>query len=304
MDTIDLAADSLGSRQALVGHRVSTIVGDTIVGGRRLWIVRDSATVQYVEQVLIDETSLDTLVTMSRKTSGIVRGQMLYDAQLGLFRARDDTTTLDGIAELRYPDGRSFRKRARDEVMRRLTTYDAREYTARRDSVQRERMRNSGGVVFVPANDVDQRLTKGDTVVRDSLVRDWRAADDPNDWLFLYGRLRMWTHDPAFVKRLEQMRIAQGDSAFLLQSLAQRPYSHAYGSGPIDTTTMRTLIRVMGDPALPYAFGVQPSELYDEMAQALTTYPPAAIPDSSRWPCTLEACRLLAGHGAWPPSRD
>ena len=117
---------------------------------------------QYVEQVLIDDTSLDTLVTMSRKTSGIVRGQMLYDDQLGLFRARDDTTTLDGIAELRYPDGRSFRKRARDEVMRRLTTYDAREYTARRDSVQRERMRNSGGVVFVPANDVDQRLTKGD----------------------------------------------------------------------------------------------------------------------------------------------
>jgi hypothetical protein len=102
-DTLARDAEHEGFRQTMRGVRVSTIVGDTTVGGRRLWVVRDSARVRYEERLLEEERTLDTLVTITRTVEGAIRGRHLYDPELGLFRARDDTSLLSGVAVLRYP---------------------------------------------------------------------------------------------------------------------------------------------------------------------------------------------------------
>ena len=46
-DTLARAASRDGYRQTLRGVRVSTLLDDTTVGGRHLWVVRDSARVRY-----------------------------------------------------------------------------------------------------------------------------------------------------------------------------------------------------------------------------------------------------------------
>ena len=49
-DTLERVATRDGHRQTLRGVRVSTLLGDTTVGDRRLRIVRDSALIRYEEQ--------------------------------------------------------------------------------------------------------------------------------------------------------------------------------------------------------------------------------------------------------------
>jgi len=295
-DTLSLIAEAQGNRQALSGTRVSTIVRDTTIDDKRLWVIRDTAAVRYDERALIEERTLDTVVAVSRSESGVLRGVMVYDPDLGLFRARSDTLTLAGTAELQYADGRTFRTPARDERTRHWDVYDPSQYNARQRVLGAARERTeSGGVVFVPANDIDERLTQGSVPLRDSLVQAWQRATDPNERAMLYRRMHFWVHgEAAFQRHLDSMRIAGGDSAFLLETLVARIYTSRSQWPALDTATMRQLIGVMADPGIPFAFGMTRDPFYEDLAQALSLTPPAIVPDTSRWPCTPAACRLLA----------
>ena len=295
-DTLALTTDSLGNRQALTGARVATLVSDTVVDGERLWLVRDSAAVRYNERALIEEETLDTLVEVSRDATGTLRGHMLYEPALGLFRTRDDTLELTGTMMLRYPDGRSFRQPARAERTRHWAVYDPSGYNGRQRVLEAEQERTmSEGMVIAPMSEIDKRLAAGDTAARDSLFRAWRATPEPNERGKLYDRLELWGgRDSAFVRRLKQLRIADGDTAFLLQSLADLARAEPPPAPPLDTATMRQLIAVMAEPGLPFAFDVNRDLLYENLAQALQIAPPAATHDTTRWPCTPAACYLLA----------
>jgi hypothetical protein len=304
-DTIALETEALGNKQELNGRRVSTLVADTTVDGRRLWIVADSARVRYDELALRKERTLDTLAATQRLATGIVRGRMLYDPALGLFRDRIDTTLLIGSAELRYPDGRAFRVPARYERTRHWILYDSSSYQERARQLQAERERSySGGVVIVATNPIDERLSKGDTLLRDSLFHVWRTSDDPDLRARLYGQLSLWSRrDTAFVLRLRDMRMADGDSAAWLEALAAREYTQRARSPAIDSATMRRLIAIMADPGYPFAFGVQRDIFYEDLVQSLLASPPAVTSDTSKWPCAPDACRLLAAqwHDATEP---
>src|SRR5206468_8313479 len=154
---------------------------------------------------------------------------------------------------LRYPDGRVFRKPARDEIERHLVSYNARGYKARQDAIAREEaLHRSGGVVIVATDSVDARVARGDTATRDSLVRAWLATSDPNEWTDIYDRLHLWAgQDTAFIQRLDRLREEQGDSAYMLRGLAAGPYNDS-STAPTGTATMRDLMRVMQDPGLPF----------------------------------------------------
>jgi hypothetical protein len=50
----------------------------------------------------------------------------------------------------------------------------------------------------------------------------------------------------------------------------------------------------MATPELLFAFDAGRDPLFENLHQALLTTPPAVTPDTTRWPCTPAACRLLA----------
>jgi hypothetical protein len=296
-DTIGYVSTDGPFRHSLRGTRVSRIVGDTLANGRRMWVVKDSAAVRYEEAYLVHERTLDTTVLESRTGAGTVRGVHMLDAELRLFRWREDTTRFQGEAVLQYPDGRSFRTPARYERTRRWMLYDAPAYKAFVAERGAASARQWGGMVRVPSNALEQRLAAQDTVARDSLVREWRRASDPDSAQRIFTLLRSWgSRDRQSEAALLRMRIDAGDTVFLYGEL-----SRAYATR-IDTADARTMLHFMADPSLPWAFNQSRDVLYENLALGFTTRPLAVIRPSERASCTPVACRLVADQ--WRTARE
>lgn len=288
------ATDGPFFRQSMRGTRTSRVTGDTVVDGRRLWVVHDSTYVRYEEHHLERERTLDTTAQVSRVAAGIVRGAHLYDPDVGLFKRRDDTTSLSGEAVLRYPDGRVFRTPARYDRTRRWDLYDAQGHAARLAQLREESRRRNGGMVMVAANELERRLAGGEAQAIDSLVAAWLATTDPDEAVRLFGLLSRWGgRDTAFTVRLESLRLSAGDTAYLHVLLARRAYNR---SRPFDTPDVRTMLRFMEDPAALWSLGLSRDHLYENLAQALTSWPPAAADSAgpAYVACTIPACEMLA----------
>lgn len=303
-DTIERSARDGAFRQAMRGTRMSRVVGERVVDGHRLWIVRDSAAISYEEGYTEPEPTLDTDVTISRTATGTIRGVHLYDPDLRLSRERDDTTSLRGEAILAYPDGRTFHTPARYDRTRRWQLLDAQQYAARlAEQRTRSSARSSGGMVIVPAEGIQQRLAGGDIKARDSLVAAWQHSTDPDEASGLFETLLMWGgRDSASRARLEGRRVAAGDTAYLYELLSRRAYSRT----PVDSGDVRRMLPFMSDPSLAWSFGLSRDWLYENLVQALTTWPRAAFdvsPARASVACTLAACRMLAAqwHSAHEP---
>jgi hypothetical protein len=258
-----------------------------------MWVVKDSAAIRYEEASLARDGALDTTVAQSRTGVGTVRGVHVLDTELHLFRWREDTTRLQGEAVLRYPDGRSFRTPARYEQTRSWKLFDARTYQTELAERSAERARHMGGMVISPSNAIEQRLAEGDSVVRDSLLREWRRASDPDVAREIFDYLSLWVRGGQSKDAIERFRIAAGDTAFLYEYLTRR---HTYRiDSPIDSADVRAMLRFMEDPAIAWAFNLNQGDLYESLAQALMESPRAVpLSDGDSVSCTLAACRLLA----------
>ena len=297
LDTISLTATLGGYRQALHGVRASTIIGDTVADGRRLWLVRDSASVHYEERALIQERTLDTMVAVERTAQGFIVGRHLYDDQMQLFRIRHDTTSLAGEAVLRYPDGRKFRTPVRYERTRRIDLHNRTESAARRAALKA--MRGDFSIVERPEGLVE-RLAVGDSTLRDSLVAVWSRSRDPEQRDSLHRLLTTWGRSHAgFGDRLHALALESGDTARVVAELAK---AWVYPGRPTDAAAYRLLLPFMVDPGKAFAFGVDRDPFYENAAQALLTRPPAVTADTLRWPCTPEVCRSLAAE--WQGTRE
>ena len=302
-DTLERVATREGYRQAVRGVRVNTLLGDTTVGERRLWIVRDSALIRYEEQWLEEERTLGTNVTVTRVANGITRGRHLYDPERGLFRTRSDTTVLAGETVLQYPDSysgvRTIRTSARYERYRDWDVYDQAGYTARQTALRAAADRGRGGMVMAPTTSLERRLDSGDSAARDSVLAAWRRSDDPEQRDGLFRLLQLWTaRDRIFQARLDSLRIASGDTAYLQTWLSRRAYSPGQ---PTTVSEMRSMLRLMEDPSLAFGFNQSRDWLYENLRQALTQAPPTVSPEPA-WPCVPEACRLLADQ--WRSARE
>ena len=296
-DTIAREADDGPFHPAMRGTRVSRIVDRRVIDGRSFWIVHDSALVKYDERYPERERTLDTTVLVSHIATGTIRGVHLYDPEVHLSRERSDTTRLSGEAVLHYPDGRTFRTPVRFEGTRRLELLDAPRYAARLTELRGQRARTSGGgMVRVPANALEKRLADGDVKARDSLLLAWRRATDPNDAAALFQMLAEWGgRDSALAARLDSIRIAAGDTAYLYRRLADRAFSRE----PVDDADVRAMLPFMEDPSLAWSHHLSRDWLYENLVQALTTWPRAAAevsPPRGSVACTVSACRLLAAQ--------
>lgn len=301
-DTIARAADDGPFHQSVHGTRTSAIIGECVVEGRRLWVVHDSALVTYDERYTEPERTLDTTVLVSRFATGTIRGVHLYDPELHLSRERADTTRLSGDATLRYPDGRAFHTPARFERTRRWELMDAPRYAQRMTELRGERARASGGMVIVPGNALEKRLADGGVGARDSLLLAWQHATDPDSAATLFRMVSMWGGRSASSRaRLDSIRLSAGDTAYLYELLAQR----AFRRDPVDSADVRAMLPFMEDPSLAWSHGLSRDWLYENLVQALTTWPRAAAAVSTpraSVACTVSACELLAAQ--WRTARE
>jgi hypothetical protein len=251
-------------RQEIDGRRVSVLLGDTVVDSRRLWLVRESAMVRYRERAPVEAYTPDALALLEREASGTIRGRYLYDPELRLATVREDTTALVGTARLRLPDGRAYRTPAR---------FERRRHTAIRDPawVEARRRAPSGWGDVRPRTEVERRLSAGDTLVRDSLLARWRVSLEYDEQARIARELLSWGRP--------------------ISELAPRP-----APGPMDALRMRQLLADLADPGAAFAAGRMLSSAYEDLRSGLLSNPPAGLPDTAAWPCTPEACRLLASE--------
>jgi hypothetical protein len=300
-DTIARVASHGAFRQVMHGTRTSRIVGERMIGRRRLWVVHDDAAVTYEERYPERERTLDTTVSVVRRARGAIRGTHLYDPALPLAPQRDDTTSLAGEATLTYPDGRTFSTPARFERTRHWTLLDPAAYASRLAALRSTNARGMGGMVVVPDSPIEKRLAAGDVKVRDSLLAAWRRTTDPNAAAAIFHLLEMWPGSADSREVIERARTASGDTAYLYTRLSrqmERPE-------PLDTDDVRAMLPFMEDPGLAWSVDLSRDWLYENLAWSLTRHPPAAGEADSPYrsvACAPAACRLLAGQ--WHSARE
>ena len=275
-DTIALATELDGSRQALNGRRTSVLIGDTVVAGRRVSMVRDSADVRYTEHELQQERTLNALVVVDRTATGTVRSRYLVRPRARTVLGPRRHDMLAGEAVLRYPDGRSFRTPARYERTRLWTLFDPQAYATRQADQRADAQRRWSGPVRVPIDESQRRLSSGDVLLRDSLMTAWEREADPNRREERYRILQQWAPGGrAFRNQLVARRIATGDSAFAIEQLANRAYP---ARPPIERDEAEQMIRVMRDPGIAFALGASRDALYENLVQTFVTSPRALRP--------------------------
>lgn len=289
-DTVRLGAERDGQLQEYTVERVSVILRDTVIGSVRLWIIADSAKVEYSERRLEVERSLDTLAVVERKGAGVIRGRHLYDPASRLFQMRRDTTAIVGAATLIYPDGRRFATAARYERERAWRMYDAPGLEARARQLEAERERTALPLVPVPRNERERRLRAGDAGLADSLLAAWRRTSDADERRDIEAILRLWAHpDLRAGEIIDSVRFAVGDTASAVDRLRRDIFNR-----PLSLPEIRLLLRFQADPGLALAHGLERDWLYIGPAEALLRRPPAATADPAAWPCAPEACRAIA----------
>jgi len=295
-DTINLRATLGAFAQTLEGVRTSTIEGDTIVEGRRYVLVRDSAIVRYVERSESQERTLDTFVVIRRRAQGTIVGRYLLDAALGVFHVRDDTTRLSGEAALRLPDGREFKTPARFERFRHFAHFTSEAYDSA--VAQRNSHEEEFSIVRRPEG-VAERIARGESDVVDSLLAILPASHDPDERQNVVNLLRQWSRKSSVRDSIQAQAFAVGDSALALAEANARWRRHRVR---MDTASMRQLLRVLSDPGYAFSHGIDPDVFYENANDELLRRPPAAMSDTSDWPCTPAACRMLAAQ--WPRASE
>lgn len=292
-DTLNLTAAVESYRQTLHGIRSTTVLRDTLVDGTTLWIVRDSARVSYGEQFISQENSVDTPVVIRRSGRGVIVGRYLLDPRLRLFRWRVDTTHLAGEAELRYGGGRRLSTPARFDRISRIDMMDTTLRMAlahRRDSIAK-----GFSIVMRPEGNAE-RLAHGDTSAINAMLDTLARSHDPAVRARA-SRLVYWVRDTAATRRLRAIILTAGDTTATLDALGERWRFHR-----VDSSDVALELPLWANPRVAFAFGVDRNELYEGPRNGFLRSPPAITADTTRWPCTPAACRMVAAQ--WPRPVD
>ncbi|HZS58619.1 MAG TPA: hypothetical protein VFA43_05070 [Gemmatimonadaceae bacterium] len=292
IDTLNLAATLEGYRQTLTGIRTSVVVGDTVVAGTRLVIIRDAATVTYAEQFPSGERSIDTTVTVERSAQGTIAGRYLYDPALKLFRVRTDTTHLTGDARLEYGDGRTFHTPATFDRHSRVELMDSAARAAlahRRDSIAA-----GFSIVMRPEGDAE-RIANGDTTIVAALLDTLARSRNPEARTRASRAIALWARDSATRRRVRAARLAAGDTVSVLKEIIE-----AWWQGRVDSSDAALELPMVIDPGVAFAFGLDRDGLYDGPAAGFLEDPPAIDRDTAGWHCSPAACRLIAAQWAQP----
>ena len=293
-----------GLSEVLDGVWQNTVVGDTLLGARRLPVVRTSARVRYRSTRLVADAALEGDYTVERAVSGTLVGLAVVDTVVGVRAGGADTASWAGTAVLRTHDGHAFTSGVRYDRFRTWTLQDS---TVWADSVQAERRRRGGGMVRIPSDALQERLVAGDTVAVDSLFQVWRNTHDPRVRWEVERLLTGWAargmeRARALEARLADAHREMGDSTHKLLD-----FPRFRSEPPVDPARARRMLTYLDDMGRLWRLGVVPTWTYGEVARVLLAATPILEPDSTAWGCEPAACRLFldaAETAAEPRLRD
>lgn len=160
--------------------------------------------------------------------------------------------------------------------------YDVRDSTRAANSARR----SAGMVIFWDSTEA--RLARAAPGVLDSVERAWRTAPSAEEAERIWRQLSMSVDRPT-KRRLAAVREATGDTAFVLEQRKRVDWE-----SPLDSVQMSRRIAIMANPGAAVRVGVEDDSFYEDIAQLMVARPPALMSDTTQWPCTPAACRLLA----------
>lgn len=279
-DSLRVRDDVGGITQEVVLHTSFVAETDSLVDGRRLWLIRDSSAFQFRDSF---PDPYHAGVYSVRRAVGFLRGRGLYDPALGIYVMHDDTTRAAGTYT-RIEEKVVAAAPARYERTRTLRLYTAPEWV-RLQAQRRAQQPDDFRIVDTPRPGLEQRLARGDTAVVDSVFKAWRAARDPQERrsiLGLLGRVR----SPEMLERIRSAALADGDTAKALE--------FSLGPRALNEDQVMLIARFVRDPRMAMEHGVDRMNLIDRIYQKLTWGAPAIVTDSARLGCSPATCELLA----------
>jgi len=289
-DTLDLmAGPTEGLSERLEGVRHNRVVDDTVVGGRRLLLVRTESEVRYRSTEIVNDASREGSFTIERDVRGTVHGGVAVDTALGIRAAGADSADWAGEALLRTPEGRTFPSGVRYQRTRTWLLHDS---TAWADSVGAARGRGDRGMLVLPSTPLQERLVAGDSTAADSLLTRWRETADPDERAAVEATLTIWwgrgrLRADALRRELVRLRREAGDSTAGLVTLS------GYAAEPLTAARAARLLPYLEDPGRLWKLGIVPRWTYNELAGVLLHATPILEPDSTKWGCEPAACTLF-----------
>ena len=305
-DTLDLVTEQGGSRQTLYGPRVRSVVGDTLIDGRRHWIVRDSTQATYTERWTHDPPWPSASAVVERTAAGVLLGRSVFDPESGVARTRVDRAVLNGEATLVDEEGRRLTTAAQYERTTTWTLHDPESLARRGVEIFDETGARRTGMMRLPVTGEERRLAGGDMALRDSLIDRWSREQDPDAIAKLRAQLAHWQRDGsrAWQDTLDALQLAHGDTAGTILRIMREA---AFGANGLSPEDVQLLLPVLRDPGLAFALWIDRDHLFESIRRALLATPPAVMVDSSFQASTVEACRMLAAladSAAEPRLRD
>lgn len=303
-DTLSFSDDpGDGLSEHLSGVWRKRVVGDTLMGARRLPVVRVEADVRYHATEVVGDGARPGSFTVERDLQGTVTGFAVVDTALGTRAGGADTAAWAGTAVLRTQEGHSFPSRVRYDGTRTWTLRDSLTWA---DSVQEARRRDTRGMVRAPSTPLQERLAAGDSAAADSLLGRWRTAGDPDERSELEQALWGWwargrERSDALRDTLARLRREAGDTATGILVLDRM------GSEPLSAERARRMLPYLDDMGRAWKLGYVPTWTYVELAAILLEATPILETDSTRWRCAPEACRAFIaalGSASEPRLRD
>jgi len=280
--------------ESLHGIWQHQVVGDTLLDGRSLPLVRTVAEVTRHLFEAVPDAGVEGDLVVERTVSGRLTGWAAVDTALGLRAAGRDSADWEGVATIHLQDGRSFDAPLRYQRLRSWRLTDSIEWAARQDSLRSARQRQRTGMLILPVTRLQERLAGGDSILVDSLKAEWLAAGDPNQRGVIEGLLRLWG-ERGLEQRggiriwLENARWELGDTATILADrLSGGSWLESLTEGELEER-----LPYLDDPGRLWQLGVTPRWTYSTLATGLLDDTPILQPDTADWSCTPAACERV-----------
>lgn len=295
-DTLSFVADpGEGLWEMLEGVWHGEVLGDTVIGGRSLPLVRTVAEVRYRTRELHRDNAHEAPLEVERDVAGTLSGRAAVDTAIGVRAAGADTARLSGTAVLRTGDGRAFTSPVRYERERVWLLRDSTVWAEVQDSLRAEAARRRTGVMGLPPTPLEERLWEGEPALVDSMFQALADAEDPNERRAVGLMLRRADAvDAAGLtaeERIRQIRWEEGDTAGIIAEENVGIWS----SRPMTERRLALLLPYLDDIGRLWEIGMLPDRVYGALAEWMLQATPILEPDPSRWGCEPAACERIIG---------